>query len=77
MKRKDCFTSAACYDSRCPNIEYEMADNRWGYGIAEDMGLEKIKCKDCVYHTGECKDCTFFNTEYCCEYSIVIKKERK
>ena len=71
---KNCFVSPACYDVRCPNISYEMADDRWGGGIADDMGLEKIKCKDCPYNHGECKDCSFFNTEYCIE-AISKRKE--
>ena len=42
MKRKQCFVNSHC-SLDCPNAEYEMADDRYGFGIADDMGLEKVK----------------------------------
>lgn len=54
------YTGVACVDGSCPNAQYESADERYGYGIAEDMGLEKVKCKDCWRYKG-CEDC-YHNT---------------
>lgn len=50
------YCGLACIDGSCPNAQYEAADERYGYGIAEDMGLEKTKCKDCYKYKG-CSDC--------------------
>lgn len=48
-KRQECFVNGhCCYD--CPNFDIQTADERYGYGIAEDMGLEEIECKDCFYN---------------------------
>lgn len=63
MKRKQCFVNYHC-SSDCPNAEYEMADDRYGFGIADDMGLEKVSCKQCRYDTGRCEDCLLEHTEY-------------
>lgn len=63
--KHDCFVSAACYDSRCPNIAYDMIDDKWGGGIADDIGLEKIPCSKCEYHRGECKDCYLKGSPMC------------
>lgn len=60
-----CFTCHKCGTSNCPSIEYDMADQRFGYGIADDMGLEKIQCKDCYYMTGKCEDCLFYESPEC------------
>ena len=67
MKRKQCFVNYHC-SSDCPNAEYEMANDRYGFGIADDMGLKEIKCKDCHYDSGRCEDCLFVNSKDCPEY---------
>lgn len=56
MKHCKNYCGSACIDGSCPNAQCEAADMKWGYGIAEDMGLEKVKCKDCGYYKG-CEDC--------------------
>lgn len=66
-KTKKCFVNAHC-SCDCPNAEYEMADDRYGFGIADDMGLEKINCKQCCYNTGKCEDCLFIHSKDCPEY---------
>lgn len=63
MKKK-CFTNSHCCMD-CPNTAIEAIDDRYGYGIAGDMGFEKIKCKDCIYETGECSDCLFYGDKEC------------
>ena len=74
-KRK-CFTAGACSGSECPNIQYDSIDEKYGYGIADDMGLERIKCKDCKYNTGKCEDCIFHgNPDYCPEVSDDAEEE--
>lgn len=70
MKRKQCFVNYHC-SLDCPNAEYEMADDRYGFGIADDMGLEKISCKQCRYNTGRCEDCLFEHSKECPEYKEV------
>ena len=67
MKRKQCFVNSHC-SSDCPNAEYETADDRYGFGIADDMGLKEIKCKDCHYDSGRCEDCLFEHGKDCPEY---------
>ena len=69
IKRKKCFVPSECCTNYCPNIQVDMAAEKWGdYQVASDAGYEKIKCKDCHYMTFQCKDCMFLgNTEYCKE----------
>lgn len=63
-KYKKCFVNGhCCYD--CPNFEISTVEERYGVGIAEDMGLEEVECKDCYYNSGECKDCFLKNTPDC------------
>lgn len=61
----ECYVNAhCCYD--CPNIKIEAIDERFGYGIADDMGLRKIRCVDCYYNTHQmCDECLFYGTKYC------------
>ena len=66
MNHKQCFVNAHC-SIDCPNFQFDIANERYGYGIAEDMGLERISCKECYYNTGECDDCLFFNGTECAE----------
>lgn len=65
MTVNQCFTSYHCTCGECPNAQYDIANNRYGFGIAEDMGLEKINCKECCYNTGKCEDCMFNGTDEC------------
>ena len=64
---KPCFVNPHCsYD--CPNFEVDACDERYGYGIAEDMGLERISCKECRYGAlYECEDCYLFGSKHCPE----------
>ena len=61
LSNKKCFFNAHCCTSDCPNIQFDIADQRYGYGIAEDMGLKRISCKECYYYTCKCENCLFFN----------------
>ena len=56
MKRCPKYVGFKCVDGSCPNAQYEAADAKWGYGIADDMGLEKVECRNCGYYKG-CEDC--------------------
>ena len=67
VKRKQCFVNLHC-SSDCPNAEYEMADDKYGFEIADDMGLEQISCKQCRYNTGRCEDCLLEHSKECPEY---------
>lgn len=65
----DKFCNYHCCTSDCPNIQYEECDAKWGDGIADDIGMERVKCKDCVYsdkHCG-CDDCYFQGSKECPE----------
>jgi len=64
-KHRECFTNGWCCTDRCPNAQYDMIDDRWGIGIADDCGLERIKCKDCIYESGDCRDCLWQDTDKC------------
>lgn len=61
---KRCFVSVHC-SLDCPNFQIDMLDDRYGYGISDDIGLERISCKDCYYNSGKCDDCIFVNTQEC------------
>ena len=64
-KKMSCFCATECIDGYCPNVQYDAADDKWGAGIADDIGLEKTSCGQCAYNTGRCVDCTFVNTNRC------------
>lgn len=59
------FSNIACINGNCPNAEYEAVNEKYGFGIADDMGLETVTCSKCYYNTGNCKDCMFEGTEDC------------
>ncbi len=65
MKKKSCFCHSCCVDGSCPNAQIESMDDKYGYGIAEDVGMKKIKCSECIYFSDDCKDCIFEETDYC------------
>ena len=70
-RKKECFVNGhCCYD--CPNLEVEMVNDLYGFGIADDMGLKEIRCIECRYESGECEDCLFANTVNCPIYKVVI-----
>lgn len=61
---KDCFVNGHCaYD--CPNNAVDYINDKYGFGIADDMEFREIKCSDCRYESGECEDCLFALTEHC------------
>lgn len=63
------FCNYHCSTDDCPNIQYDAADQYWGFGIADDIGLERIKCRDCLYADKRCtcEDCYFMGSEECPE----------
>lgn len=67
MEKCENFCNAHCCTSDCPHIQYDAADEMWGYGIADDMGLERVRCKDCLYADKRCtcKDCYFQGSNEC------------
>lgn len=69
---KSCFTSFHCLTNDCPNIQYDFADSKYGFGIADDMGLEKINCSECIYNSYACDDCLFQGSNDC----FMLRKER-
>ena len=76
MKHRQCFLNAHCsYD--CLNFQIDIANERYGYGIADDMGLEEVNWKDCHYQSGECSDCYFEHSKECPEYSEKMKEENE
>ena len=64
MSKLYCFENKHCFGD-CPNILADMADERFGYGIADDMGYQRIDCKNCDYNTGKCSNCLFEYTKDC------------
>ena len=68
--RKACFTAPQCSCHDCPNAWHSEAVKRYGENVADDMGMERIPCKECHYNTGKCEDCLFQgNPDYCPEES--------
>lgn len=75
MKSKKCFVNAHCsYD--CLNFQIDIANERYGYGIADDMGFEKVSCKDCCYNSCECKNCLFEYSRDCPEYEQKMEGDK-
>lgn len=63
-ERKQCFVNYHCsFD--CPNFQLDEIDDRYGFGIADDMGIERISCKQCLYNSGKCDDCLFVKSSDC------------
>ena len=59
-KRQECFVNGhCCYD--CPDFQIQTVEERYGYGIAEDMGLEETECKDCLLENSP--DCPKYGQE--------------
>ena len=46
-------------------FQIDIANDRYGYGVADDMGLKKISCKHCPYNSGKCNDCIFEHSIEC------------
>lgn len=66
MNRKNCFANSHCISDDCPNIRFERCNDYWGEGIAEDCGMTKTKCKDCMYYKlNKCEDCLFYKSDKC------------
>ena len=42
------YCGLACIDGSCPNAQYEAADERYGYGIAEDMGRKRLTVRTAI-----------------------------
>ena len=75
-KRERCFVNAHC-SYNCPNFQIDIANERYGYGIADDMGFEKVSCKECRYNSGKCEDCLFEHSDDCPEYKSKIRRLRQ
>ena len=61
MRKGDrCFVCGECCTFNCPNILRQLAGDK---GV--DMGLELVRCKDCLYMTGKCEDCLLYQTDLC------------
>jgi len=72
-KRQECFVNGhCCYD--CPNFEIQTVEERYGAGIADDMGLEEVECKNCYYNSGECKNCLLENSPDCPKYRQELER---
>lgn len=63
----ECFVNFHC-SSDCPNFQIYRVDQYYGYGIANDIGLKEISCKDCYYNSGKCEDCLFEHSQDCPEF---------
>lgn len=63
-EHRNCFVNAHC-SSDCPNFDVDMVNDRYGYGIADDMGLAVVKCKDCIYNSETCDNCLFQCSKDC------------
>lgn len=69
------FCNYHCSTNDCPNIQYEAVENNYGYGIADDIGLERVTCKNCNYNTKycTCEDCFFLGSDKCKNFIGVMK----
>lgn len=72
MEKVKCerFCNGHCSSSDCPNIQYDMVNDKWGYGIAEDIGLERVRCSECCYNDNHCtcNDCYFQGGKDCLKF---------
>lgn len=71
MKRrkfKECFVNRhCCFD--CPNFRVDEFEEFYDLPASE-IGLERIKCKDCYFENGDCKNCLFEGYPECPEYNF-------
>lgn len=69
------FCNNHCCSNDCPNIQYEYVENKYGYGIADDIGLERISCKKCNYNVKNCtcEDCLFLGSNNCKNFIGVMR----
>ena len=67
MTAKECpsYANHHCITD-CPNIQVDMCDDKWGYGVADDIGLHRVRCKDCDYvRIIDCDACMFQGSILC------------
>lgn len=67
MKAIKCeyFCNAHCsYD--CPNFQVDAFEEHWDLPASE-VGLERVKCKDCEYNIRhcDCTDCYLYCSDDC------------
>lgn len=65
MEKCENFCNYHCITNDCPNIQVDTIDELYGYGIASDMGIERISCKRCEWNDRNCtcRDCYFRRLE--------------
>ena len=73
MKICDMFCNYHCsFD--CPNIACDAFEEKYDLPCS-DIGLNRIKCKDCyLNHNNTCDDCYHQNTLVCKEYHKQIQE---
>lgn len=72
MKHRDCFVNGHCaYD--CPNFQVDSFEEKYDLPASE-VGLERIKCKECYLNSFECADCYLKNTDMCPEKRSDLEK---
>lgn len=67
MTKCEHFCNYHCCSNDCPNIQYDTIDEKYGYGIADDIGLKQTVCKSCNYNEiyCTCEDCYLLYSKYC------------
>ena len=73
--KKDCFMTIECINGNCPRSLAYANDTRDDDALGAYANFKKLKCKDCHYNTGDCKDCSWYQTEYCIENKKLTKQE--
>lgn len=62
------FCNAHCaFD--CPNAAIEAWEDRFDLDAKRELGVDRIKCRDCEYHESRCtcEDCYFIDSAECPE----------
>lgn len=60
------FCNYHCCTNDCPHIQCDEFEQTWDLPASE-VGLERIKCKDCIYNDKhcDCNDCYFGGSKDC------------
>ena len=65
MEKYECFCGPECVNGSCPRAlayEHQRRDDDM---LMQYEGMEKLKCKDCVYNAHDCKKCIFYDLGHC------------
>ena len=55
----------------CPNIQCDEIEERYDIPCT-DAGLERVKCKQCIYNIDKCCDDCYLQNSIYCKKEVII-----